>query len=177
METSEKLKRRKYREVNRVKIAEQTRKWNKTHPEKTAEANRKYREANRERINAAQRKRRAANPEKTSEHARKWNQKRKTSPKRAADHQARKVARRARKRDSAVINCPRVKALYEIARCLRVEGRDVHVDHIYPLALGGSHVFENLQILPAIANLRKGAKYPNDRLHGKDAQRPHARQV
>lgn len=34
----------------------------------------------------------------------------------------------------------------------------VHVDHIIPLALGGQHVFENLQLLDARENMQKGAK-------------------
>jgi 5-methylcytosine-specific restriction endonuclease McrA len=35
-----------------------------------------------------------------------------------------------------------------------------HVDHIIPLAKGGAHLPDNLQILPAEENLRKGAKLP-----------------
>lgn len=36
-------------------------------------------------------------------------------------------------------------------------GEIFHVDHIVPLAKGGEHKAFNLQILPAIDNLRKGA--------------------
>jgi 5-methylcytosine-specific restriction endonuclease McrA len=36
-------------------------------------------------------------------------------------------------------------------------GDDFHVDHIIPLSKNGRHVIENLQIIPAIDNLRKGA--------------------
>ena len=64
------------------------------------------------------------------------------------------AARRAKTRT----NCPRVAALYAVAAALRADGWDVHVDHIVPLSKGGPHVFENLQILPAIENLRKGAR-------------------
>ena len=35
-------------------------------------------------------------------------------------------------------------------------GNSFHVDHITPLAKGGIHCHTNLQILPAIDNLRKG---------------------
>ena len=37
-------------------------------------------------------------------------------------------------------------------------GDNFHVDHIVPLIRGGKHTFENLQVIPAIDNLRKGAK-------------------
>lgn len=35
-------------------------------------------------------------------------------------------------------------------------GDDFHVDHIVPLSRGGCHIIENLQVIPAIDNLRKG---------------------
>lgn len=34
-----------------------------------------------------------------------------------------------------------------------------HVDHVQPLSKGGMHTSNNLQVIPAIDNLRKGAKY------------------
>ena len=36
-------------------------------------------------------------------------------------------------------------------------GEEFHVDHIVPLSKGGLHVFSNLQVIPAIDNLRKGS--------------------
>jgi len=37
-------------------------------------------------------------------------------------------------------------------------GERFHVDHIVPLSRGGKHEIDNLQVIPAIDNLRKGNK-------------------
>jgi 5-methylcytosine-specific restriction endonuclease McrA len=36
-------------------------------------------------------------------------------------------------------------------------GTAFHLDHIHPLARGGSHTMDNLQITHPICNIRKGA--------------------
>ena len=58
-------------------------------------------------------------------------------------------------------NEQRIDTLYALAHLLRHAGRDVHVDHIVPLSKHGAHAFENLQILTAEDNLRKGDKLPS----------------
>ncbi len=71
--------------------------------------------------------------------------------------------RRARKRnqtpDLTKDEINRMRDLYWLARDLRaVSGQEYHVDHIIPLARGGLHHPDNLQILPADLNVRKAAK-------------------
>lgn len=39
-----------------------------------------------------------------------------------------------------------------------VERADVHIDHIHPVALGGSDFPGNLQVTHSVCNMRKGAK-------------------
>jgi 5-methylcytosine-specific restriction endonuclease McrA len=41
-------------------------------------------------------------------------------------------------------------------------GDDFHIDHIMPLALGGSNTDDNIQLLKARCNLQKRAKHPVD---------------
>ena len=56
---------------------------------------------------------------------------------------------------------PEVRQVYALRDFYRAMslGEDFHVDHVIPLSKGGMHVFENLQVIPAIDNLRKGAKH------------------
>jgi 5-methylcytosine-specific restriction endonuclease McrA len=58
----------------------------------------------------------------------------------------------AMKIEQAVKDCP-VFAMPEL-------GYKMHVDHVVPLAKGGLHHEDNLQIIPIGINLRKGVKCP-----------------
>lgn len=46
--------------------------------------------------------------------------------------------------------------------CNQPLGDDYHLDHITPLALGGSNTDDNIQLLRAICNQQKHAKHPVD---------------
>lgn len=73
------------------------------------------------------------------------------------------AARRARVRDLTPDltreQKDQVEYLYWLAKDLRaITGEIYHVDHIQPLAKGGLHHPDNLQVLPADINLKKGTK-------------------
>jgi 5-methylcytosine-specific restriction endonuclease McrA len=53
------------------------------------------------------------------------------------------------------------------ACCGRPLGRDFHLDHIVPLALGGRNIDANVQLLRARCNQQKGAKHPVDYMQQK----------
>ncbi|KKN59909.1 hypothetical protein LCGC14_0537340 [marine sediment metagenome] len=53
----------------------------------------------------------------------------------------------------------RIETLYR--RAQKLSG-DWHVDHIRPISKGGLHHPDNMQLIPANENLRKGAKYPEE---------------
>lgn len=48
------------------------------------------------------------------------------------------------------------------ACCGKPLGKDYHIDHIMPLALGGSNTDDNIQLLRKLCNLQKSAKHPVD---------------
>ena len=52
-----------------------------------------------------------------------------------------------------------IREVYKMAtRISTCTGIKHHVDHVHPLARGGKHTIHNLQVLPAVINMRKGAK-------------------
>ncbi len=76
--------------------------------------------------------------------------------------------RRARKRASGgVISPDLAERLFKLQRgkcacCKQPLGNDYHLDHIMPLALGGTNTDDNIQLLRAKCNLQKSAKHPID---------------
>lgn len=57
----------------------------------------------------------------------------------------------------------KIKKIYEKCGRMNADDKDIkyHVDHIIPLSKGGLHHPDNLQILKAVDNLRKGCKLLN----------------
>jgi 5-methylcytosine-specific restriction endonuclease McrA len=102
----------------------------------------KKRKENPEKYRAMRREYIAANPDR----AREW----------SSNRQRRKYGRLPRGTVKAIGEAQRWKC----AVCKCKLGDDYHVDHIYPLAKGGLHVKENIQILCAPCNVRKSAKDP-----------------
>lgn len=127
------------------------------HRERLNQAARDYNKRNADKVKEAKAARYAANSDEIKASVYSW---RKQNP-----HQVTKwnAARRARVRDLTpeltAEQASQVEYLYWLAKDLRaVTGETYHVDHIYPLAKGGLHHPDNLQVLPADINLKKGAK-------------------
>jgi hypothetical protein len=72
------------------------------------------------------------------------------------------VAKNAARRAALIRAIPPWADLAAIARFYDACPPGFHVDHVVPLrgkTVSGLHVLENLQYLPALENIRKGAKY------------------
>lgn len=126
-----KEKRRRLHEINRDSYNTRSRLWNKENFERASARGRAWKIANRENVCAHSSKRRALKIMSTGEYT---------------GEDVREI-RRLQKNKCAYCRV-----------CLR-NGK-THIDHIMPLALGGSNGRENIQILCSGCNLSKGARHP-----------------
>ena len=162
----------KWRAENRERHLANCALWCSENKEKRRVDNARWRAENVETVRALRKKWARENPEKVKAGIKKWNEKnperlRKSHLKWRSAHPERVAAivarRRAKKRDATPpITEAEVAAIAEIYRQCRLvtkfTGVKYHVDHILAIANGGKHHPDNLQILPAIENMRKGAR-------------------
>lgn len=129
---------------------------------------------------ARRRARYAENPERDRETGQRWKaanraylaayyaNRQRTDPiyrgQKAACQRRRKAKLRAR---TTADDTPAIKAIYRAARELQdATGIPFHVDHKIPLKHGGTHTIDNLQILTAEENMKKGARLDRSALPG-----------
>jgi 5-methylcytosine-specific restriction endonuclease McrA len=123
----------------------------------------KYRKRNRERLLLVNRERmqkwRTENPELAKAMQNKWIQNNKH---RFIAYNSKQRARR--KSQTSILDIEERLTINEIYKARKrisdCTGIQFHVDHIYPLSKGGVHKLSNLQLLPAIINIKKGNKLP-----------------
>jgi len=169
---------------------ERAAKWRAANPEKSRARALAWKAANPERAKASEAAWRKANPERGGERAAKWRsnnpekaiaydaawyaanaEKKKayTVGWYAANPEAKRIYahnRRARKRASGgTLSKGLSNKLFKLQKgrcacCNKPLGDDFHLDHIMPIARGGSNTDENIQLLRASCNQRKSVKDP-----------------
>lgn len=119
-------------------------------PEAYNEIAKRYRQKNHLKLVERNRKYREKNKDKVS----KWKQKdRQQNKHRILSDNSKRRALISGPIDKRVVQIYALRDFY-IAMSL---GESFHVDHIVPVSRGGKHEIDNLQVIPAIDNLRKGA--------------------
>lgn len=132
-------------------------------PEKAKADYAKWYAANRERECANTAAWRIDNPDRVKEH----NAKQRTDHPEA--HRTYEHNRRARKREAGGrLSTGLAEKLHKLQRgkcacgCKQPLGVNYHMDHIMPIALGGTNTDDNIQLLRSTCNQRKHAKHPVD---------------
>lgn len=133
--------------ANREKAIENAKRWRKENAARAKDMAKAWYDRNAEKLRAAARAWAKANPES-----------RKVS----------KQNRRARKRQSGgILSKGLASRLFRLQKgkcpcCGLPLGRDYHLDHKMPLALGGSNTDDNMQLLRSKCNLQKSKQHPID---------------
>lgn len=166
---------RRWRDGNYERALEQNRRWKLENAERNRAINQAWLERNRERKRMTRQAHYQRNRERQLMLSSLWYRRNKER-KRMTDAEWRRsnpaLARGIRERRWAreksapgSYTAADIAALLKMQRsrcagCGRHIGRRYHVDHIVPLALGGSNYPENLQLLCPSCNTAKGAKHP-----------------
>jgi len=151
---------RDYYVAHREEVSAYKRNYHAAHREEKAEYDRSYRAAHREERAKTNREWRTEHREEDRRAKRKWNA---NHPEKCA---ALERTRRARKRGNGGRHTAAdIRAQYQRQKgrcyyCGRKVDDNYHVDHVVPLALGGSNGPENLVIACAHCNDSKGARHP-----------------
>lgn len=152
---------KRYYLENIEKISERKEKDRKENPTKYLARDIKYRLENREKFDASQLKYKSNNKEKIAIWRKAYKQANKGTVK--IDTQN----RRAKIKESGILSKGLIDKLFKLQRgkcacCGMSLGDNYHIDHIMPLALGGTNTDDNIQLLTAKCNLYKHKKHPVD---------------
>src|SRR3990167_3182906 len=146
------------------KVCQKTRskKWAEANPEKIKLSRAKWYEANQEKIELSRVAWLAANPEKHRLSVAKWQAAHPNSA-RVIQHN-----RRAKqKQNGGKLSTGITDKLFKLQRgkcacCGKSLGKDYHLNHKMPIALGGANEDRNMQLLRKHCNHTKSAKHPVD---------------
>ena len=146
-------------EANPEKQREWNRKYREQNAQQLSECRKAYREKNKERLAAYDKKYREKNHEAHLARMKAW---------RLAHlpHCAERERKRRAKKRGALVDMPQEPTPPNTTRCYicgkRTPRKHLHLDHIVPLAKGGSHTQYNTAWACAACNMSKNAKHPNE---------------
>lgn len=152
---------KKYAATNHEKVKKNIERWRANNYEKMVSYSRAYYASHpvyREKAKIRAHKHKKKFPEKARLAVKRW---RETNP------QYRRIENNKRRGGNS-ISKDIVAQRYKLQRgkcacgCAQPLGNDYHLDHIMPLALGGTNTDDNMQLLRAKCNLEKHAKHPVD---------------
>lgn len=141
--------------------------WKRANPDKVRKAVKKYADRNTEKISKKSAEYHAANKEEINARHRKYCR---DNPHLFRIYAQNRIARK--KMSSGVLSVNLAEKLFKLqngkcACCGLPLGEEYHLDHIMPLALGGTNEDWNIQLLKAECNLSKHAKHPIDFMQSK----------
>lgn len=151
-----------WRLINPEKYKALQAKFYKDHREKIRADYAKWAAENKEKLRLGQARYRAENPEKIRARNKAWYD---ANPEAARLLQQNRRARRMA--SGGVLSKGLADKLFKLQKgkcacCKKPLGDDYHLDHIMPLALGGSNTDDNIQLLRGVCNNKKWAKHPID---------------
>lgn len=150
---------KKHYEKNKKKYNAASKEWAEKNREKSREIKKKWRESNPEKQIVATELWNERNKDRCAENRKKWNTENK-------EYKRILTTNRRRKMSSGFITKERVEYLLVKQNgkcpCCKSGLEKFHIDHIMPIALGGSNTDDNIQLLCPSCNLRKNAKHPVD---------------
>lgn len=158
---------RKYCEANREKVAGRKRKYYQANREKAVDYARKYHRAYREKVAERQRKHYEANRDKAVEYARKYHEANREKRKVIAHNRRAKIKGNGGTLSKGIVQTLMALQKGKCACCGKSLKHGHHLDHVIPIALGGTNTDDNVQLLTPKCNLSKGAKHPVDYMRSK----------
>lgn len=158
----ERLSQQQYARKNEDKIKEYQKKWRIENAEKLKKDKANWRVANSKEIKRKRAEKYAANAEKMREEKRKYYAENSESFKIRAHNRRVKIIESGDKLSQGLSIKLFKLQKGKCACCGLPLGDDYHMDHIMPLALGGTNTDNNIQLLRAACNKQKHAKHPID---------------
>ena len=144
------------------KATEYARKWSERHPEKRREVTRRYRDLHDDRVHEYGKAYYGQHRDEMLAANAEWRARHPLERRAASSNRRARVRNAPGSHTAADIAAQRTRQKGRCYWCGKKVGRLYHVDHVVPLALGGSNGAENLVIACAVCNLSKGARHPMD---------------